>query len=72
MVKCELQNKLLHYPRVIEQLCIPLLYRTHLITFASENQLFSCISETVCGQEVHVSNRYNTIEEKLFAFNHYL
>jgi len=47
-VKYILQNKLLQYPRVNEQLCMQLLYRPYLKTFSSKDQILHFITESIC------------------------
>ena len=48
MVKYVLQNKLLQYPRVNEQLCLQLLYWPYLKCFSSEDLVFNFITESIC------------------------
>ena len=58
MVKYILQNKLLQYPHVNEQLSLQLLYQPYLKMFSSKDQLFNFITESICGWDAYVSNKY--------------
>jgi len=64
-----LQNKLLQYSHVNEQLCLHLLYRPYLKMSSSEDQLFNFIAEFICVKmPTYQTNMLCTFEEKMLEF----